>query len=70
VFTNDLDRAVDVARRLRSGTVGHNAWRNDFGMAVGGFKQSGIGRQGGREGLVQFLETKAIILDAVPPSFD
>jgi acyl-CoA reductase-like NAD-dependent aldehyde dehydrogenase len=70
VFTNDLDRAVEVARQLRSGTVGQNAWRNDFGMAVGGFKQSGIGRQGGREGLVQFLETKAVILDGIPPGYD
>jgi acyl-CoA reductase-like NAD-dependent aldehyde dehydrogenase len=33
VFTNDVDRARDVARQLRSGTVGHNAFRTDFGMA-------------------------------------
>ena len=30
-----------------AGTVGHNAFRTDFGMAFGGFKQSGIGREGG-----------------------
>ena len=41
VFTNDVDRARDVARQLRSGTVGHNAFRTDFTMAFGGFKQSG-----------------------------
>ena len=55
VFTNDVDRAREVAARLRSGTVGHNAFRTDFGIAFGGFKQSGIGREGGTEGLVPFL---------------
>jgi aldehyde dehydrogenase (NAD+) len=66
VFTLDEDRAFDVARQLRSGTIGQNAFRSDFGIAFGGFKQSGIGREGGREGLLPFLETKTIILDAEP----
>jgi aldehyde dehydrogenase (NAD+) len=68
VFTNDEDRAFDVARRLRSGTVGQNACRIDFGIAFGGFKQSGVGREGGREGLLPYLETKTIVLDAEPTS--
>jgi len=63
VFTNDIEQAYAVARRLRSGTVGHNSFRTDFGIAFGGFKQSGIGREGGTEGLLPFLETKTIILD-------
>ena len=63
VFTADVGRALAVARQLRSGTVGHNAWRSDFGVAFGGFKQSGIGREGGKEGLLAFLETKYIVLD-------
>jgi aldehyde dehydrogenase (NAD+) len=66
VFTPDVARAVTVARQLRSGTVGHNAMRSDFGMAFGGYKQSGIGREGGREGLLSYLEVKAVILDAAP----
>ena len=66
VFTNDVDRARDVARRLRSGTVGHNAFRTDFGMSFGGFKQSGLGREGVLEGVLPFLETKSIILNGVP----
>jgi aldehyde dehydrogenase (NAD+) len=66
VFTNDVDRARDVARQLRSGTVGHNAFRTDFG----GFKQSGIGREGGTEGLLPFLETKFVILDGAPTGYD
>ena len=66
VFTSDVDRARDVAGQLRSGTVGHNAWRSDFGIAFGGFKQSGIGREGGKEGLLPYLETKTIILEGTP----
>jgi len=66
VFTNDINRAYQVARRLRSGTVGHNSVRSDFGIAFGGFKQSGLGREGGREGLLPFLETKTLLMDAMP----
>ena len=66
VFTNDIERARGVAGELRSGTVGHNAFRTDFGIAFGGFKQSGIGREGGIEGLHPFLETKTVILEGRP----
>ena len=66
VFTNDVDRAYATARELRSGTVGHNSWRTDFNIAFGGFKQSGIGREGGTEGLLPFLEAKTILLDQRP----
>jgi betaine-aldehyde dehydrogenase len=66
VFTDDIDRAMAVARRLRSGTVGHNGFRSDFGIAFGGYKQSGIGREGGRLGLLPYLEAKTVILEAEP----
>src|ERR1700723_3073103 len=66
VFTNDVHRARQVAGQLRAGTVGHNAFRTDFGMAFGGFKQSGLGREGGTEGLLPFLETKTGILNGEP----
>jgi aldehyde dehydrogenase (NAD+) len=66
VFTNDVERAYSTARRLRSGTVGHNSFQTDFKIAFGGFKQSGIGREGSAEGLLGFLETKTLILDADP----
>nr|MDT0664865.1 aldehyde dehydrogenase family protein [Micromonospora sp. DSM 115978] len=66
VFTNDAGRAYSVARRLRSGTVVHNAQCADYSIAFGGFKQSGIGREGGEEGLLSYLETKAVILAAEP----
>jgi acyl-CoA reductase-like NAD-dependent aldehyde dehydrogenase len=67
VFTQDVDRARWAAGRLRSGTVGQNGSRADFGIAFGGYKQSGVGREGGTEGLLPYLETKTIILDG-PPS--
>jgi aldehyde dehydrogenase (NAD+) len=70
VFTNDINRARTVAGQLRSGTVGHNAFRTDFGIAFGGFKQSGIGREGGREGLLPFLETKTVILEGRPAGYE
>ena len=70
VFTNDVNRARQVAARLRSGTVGHNAMRTDFGVSFGGFKQSGIGREGVHEGLPHFLETKFMILEGQPEGYE
>ena len=70
VFTNDVNRARQVAARLRSGTVGHNAMRTDFGVSFGSYKQSGIGREGVREGLPHFLETKFVILDGQPEGYE
>ena len=69
VFTTDADRARAVAGRLRSGTVGHNTMSTDFGIAFGGFKQSGIGREGGTEGVLPFLETKTVILQEAPSKY-
>ena len=66
VFTNEPGKAYRAARELRSGSVGQNGSRTDFSIAFGGFKQSGIGREGGTEGLHEFLETKTIVLDADP----
>lgn len=66
VFTHDADRYYRIARRLRAGTVGHNSFRTDLGIAFGGFKQSGLGREGGVEGLHPYLETKTVILDELP----
>ncbi len=64
VFTHDQAKAMQVARRIRAGSVGHNASRTDFSIGFGGFKQSGIGREGGEEGLMAFLESKTIVVDA------
>jgi acyl-CoA reductase-like NAD-dependent aldehyde dehydrogenase len=69
VFTQDAERARGAASELRSGTVGHNALRIDFGIAFGGFKQSGIGREGGKEVIRLFTEPKTIVLDEVPVAY-
>ncbi|AJE49182.1 aldehyde dehydrogenase [Celeribacter indicus] len=66
VFTNDFDKAYSVAREIRSGTVGQNSYRAELGLAFGGFKQSGLGREGGTEGLHPYLETKVVVLDGMP----
>lgn len=66
VFTNDPTRALTVARQLRCGAVGHKRLGNEQNIAFGGFKQSGVGREVGREGLVPYLESKVIVLDAFP----
>jgi len=38
----------------------------DFGLPFGGFKQSGVGREGGLEGMMSYLELKTILLDGQP----
>jgi acyl-CoA reductase-like NAD-dependent aldehyde dehydrogenase len=69
VFTQDVDHARQVAGRLQSGTVGHNTLSSDFGIGFGGFKQSGIGREGGIEGLLPFLESKTVVLREAPAQY-
>jgi acyl-CoA reductase-like NAD-dependent aldehyde dehydrogenase len=66
VLTHDADAAWRVARRVRTGNVGQNGMRTDFGLPFGGYKQSGIGREGGSQGLMAYLETKTIMLDEAP----
>ena len=69
VFTNDVERAYQIARRLRSGTVGHNGFKTDTRMGFGGFKQSGVGREGGIQGIAPYLESKTVLLDGTPARF-
>jgi len=66
VLTNDADAAYRIARRVRTGGFGQNGLRMDFGLPFGGFKQSGVGREGGPEGLLPYLEMKTILIDAMP----
>jgi aldehyde dehydrogenase (NAD+) len=63
VYGNDVGQATDVARRLRTGTVAVNSMSPmDFAAPFGGYKQSGIGRELGPEGLQAYLEYKTITL--------
>ena len=66
VLTHDHDAAYRIARQVRTGAVGQNGMRLDFGLPFGGFKQSGIGREGGPEGLSPYLEMKTILIDGMP----
>ncbi|MGA2828028.1 MAG: aldehyde dehydrogenase family protein [Streptosporangiaceae bacterium] len=61
IFSADADRAIAVARRIRTGTFsinGGNYFAPD--APFGGYKQSGIGREMGRPGLEEFLERKTL----------
>ena len=60
VWGADTDRAMDVAKRLRTGTVGINKYAPDFRAPFGGFKQSGIGREYAVEGIEEYLEITSI----------
>ena len=66
MFTNDSEAAWRVSRAVRTGTMSQNGLKFDFSIAFGGFKQSGVGREGGREGLQAYIELKTVIFDAIP----
>lgn len=66
IFTQDNDRAYRVARQIRTGALSHNAFKMDPFLPFGGFKQSGIGREGGTAGVLGFTETKTIVLAGAP----
>ena len=62
VQTNDIKRALRVAKAVRAGSFGVNGYTVMPNAAFGGYKTSGIGREGGREGIDAFLETKTITI--------
>lgn len=66
VLTRNAEAAYRIGRRIRSGRFGQNGIRADGSLPSGGFKQSGIGREGGQAGLLAYLETKVLFLDEMP----
>lgn len=62
IYSADTERAFSLARRMQSGSVAINGMAVDIEMPFGGFKQSGIGREGGLEGLENYLETKSVYM--------
>lgn len=67
VLTNDNAAAWRIARSIRTGAYAQNAFRLDYFLPFGGFKQSGLGREGGVSGLKAYTETKTILLQEIPP---
>lgn len=66
VYTNDTDRAYAVARRIRTGHFTQNGREFDLTNPFGGFKKSGVGREGGPEGMDAYLELKTVFLPNSP----
>ncbi len=64
VFTTNLDRAFKVIEALDTGMIGLNQGMvSNAGAPFGGVKQSGFGREGGPEGLDEYLETKYVAMN-------
>lgn len=67
VWTNHLPTALRVAERLEFGLVGINEWTPQATEApFTGWKESGLGRESGAEGLEEYLETKLVAIGGVP----
>ena len=63
VYTNDLARGQRMIERIESGMMGLNVGvLSDAAAPFGGIKQSGLGREGGAEGIHEFLETKYTLI--------
>ena len=62
VWTADVEAGADVARQVRTGTIGVNTYTMDFAAPFGGYKASGVGREFGPEGLAQYTELKSVYL--------
>ncbi|AYA24016.1 betaine-aldehyde dehydrogenase [Rhodococcus rhodochrous J3] len=67
VYTTDIEKGLEIASRVRTGTYGINWYAFDPGSPFGGFKNSGIGRENGPEGLEAFCELKSVLY---PPGYE
>jgi acyl-CoA reductase-like NAD-dependent aldehyde dehydrogenase len=64
VWSADHERAVDVARRVDTGTIGVNGYVIDLNVPFGGVKESGLGREFGPEALAGYQQLKSIYMPA------
>ncbi len=62
IWTNNLSAAHKLAKKLKAGTVRVNGGGLDPALPFGGFKQSGWGRENGREGIDAYTETKSVAM--------
>jgi len=62
VWTTDFERAMWIAARIRTGTYAVNMYAFDPGSPFGGYKNSGIGRENGPEGIEAYCQAKSLLL--------
>lgn len=62
VWTTNYPRALEIAARIRTGTYAVNMYAFDPGAPFGGYKNSGIGRENGPEGVEQYCQHKSVLL--------
>ena len=62
VWTNDVKKAIRMTKALRAGTVGINGYGLEPHAPFGGYRQSGIGREGGRTAIEAYTEVKTVML--------
>ena len=67
VWTADVARGLEIAAGVRTGTYGINMYTLDIGAPFGGFKQSGIGREFGAEGLDEYVELQTVVCNGKMP---
>jgi acyl-CoA reductase-like NAD-dependent aldehyde dehydrogenase len=67
VWTADVRHGLEIAARVRAGTYGVNMYTLDIGSPFGGFKQSGIGREFGPEGLDEYVELQSVLCGGKMP---
>jgi betaine-aldehyde dehydrogenase len=62
VWTTDYAKAIEIASKIRTGTYAVNMYAFDPGAPFGGYKNSGIGRENGPEGIEEYVELKSVLL--------
>ncbi|TQC42131.1 aldehyde dehydrogenase [Rhodococcus sp. WS4] len=60
IYAKDIALAEQLASRVRAGQICINSWQANISQPYGGYKQSGLGRDGGIEGFAEYFETKVI----------
>jgi aldehyde dehydrogenase (NAD+) len=62
VWTTDVPKGIEISQKIRTGTYGINWYAFDPGSPFGGYKNSGIGRENGPEGIEHFCQLKSVLL--------
>ncbi|BBZ24897.1 aldehyde dehydrogenase [Mycolicibacter hiberniae] len=62
VWTSNVERGIEIAKKIRTGTYGINWYAFDPCCPFGGYKNSGIGRENGKEGVEHFTQQKSVLM--------